>query len=740
MSARRVRGLLQTVFGLALLGLWSRSVPLGAAWSDARPRHWAPLAGLVALTLVGALLRAVRWARISRPVARLGTTETFWMNSAGGLLNYVLPIRSGDVARVWWVTRRHRLAAGAALGTILVDKAWDLGAVVVALGGTATVLALSGRASTTLVAGAGAAAGVAGLLLPGLAATAWLSPHLVRFRRLAGQAEAFAAAVRPVKSSPLLAGLSMAALTADALGFTLLFRALDLPVPLPAAAAAYAALALAYAIPSAPGYLGSLELAGTLVIGAGLGVPAVAAAGATLLWHAVNALIMLALGVLGLAMLGRPRLERASGRPRRLAVLHCGFTYSGGGERIVIEEVLGLRRRGYRVDCFAPIVDPQTCYPDLLPQVAPRTFLPQLPRWFPLRGAVQMAAASALVPLYAWRFRGCDAILGANQPSAWIAWCLHQLTGCPYAVYLNQPNRLIHPRAVDLATGWQNRPDYHVLNAVIQRMRAFVRWADQRSVDGAGELLVDGRYIGDRIRAIYRRDAIDCPAGCHVEPGFPLPVDDRFGGETEVNGTRLRRPYVLLTNRHEPQKRFDLAIRAMALVAERRPEVRLVVPGPATSHTPELVRLVSTLALERNVTFCGPVSEERLQRLYAEAAIYVYPAPEEDFGMGVIEAMARGVPVVAWNQAGPTVTVSSGRTGHLARPGDVADYASGILAYLDDPDLNQRAGRAAHARARQFDWSRHMDTVERALLAVCGASETGAVSEIDALGAEAAGE
>ena len=84
------------------------------------------------------------------------------------------------------------------------------------------------------------------------------------------------------------------------------------------------------------------------------------------------------------------------------------------------------------------------------------------------------------------------------------------------------------------------------------------------------------------------------------------------------------------------------------------------------------------LKLNDAVLFLGAVTEDELNRLYEGAAVYVYPAPEEDFGMGVIESMAKGVPVVAWNQAGPTVTVAPG-TGCLAEPLEVADYAAGIV-------------------------------------------------------------
>jgi glycosyltransferase involved in cell wall biosynthesis len=85
--------------------------------------------------------------------------------------------------------------------------------------------------------------------------------------------------------------------------------------------------------------------------------------------------------------------------------------------------------------------------------------------------------------------------------------------------------------------------------------------------------------------------------------------------------------------------------------------------------------------------------------------------------MGVIESMAKGVPVVAWNQAGPTVTVGPG-TGHLAEPLEVGDYAKGIISLLDDPAANQVTGERAFEWARRFDWERHIDKLETAVIEV----------------------
>ena len=731
---RWVRLGLQTAFGLALLWLWLRTVSLPEVASHARVHAWWAVALMVVLSLITSFIRARRWLILLRPLAPVGIVRAFAMNAAGGLLNYVLPIRSGDAARAWWLWRRHRVPAGSALATIVIDKACDLAGVAVVLAAL-EVVALTGlvQAPRGLI----GAAGLALALLAAVVGTALLGPRIARSalaRRIlpariaagvAGQAFAFRAGARGLWTPELarrLAVLTTVALLIDAFNFSLLFVAVGIQVPLLKAMAAYPAILLSFAVPAGPGYLGNLEVAGSLVLGGGLGLAPPVAAGAIVLYHAITAGYALVLGVLSFFLVGGRRRVRAGG-PRRIAVFHCGFTYSGGGERIVIEEVLGLRRRGYEVECYAPTVDQSRCYPDLIGDVRVRTFLPQLPRWLPYREAAQMAATSLLMPLYAWRFRGVDAIVGCNQPSAWIAWWAARLMDVPYVVYLNQPNRLVYPRNIDRQTGWVSNADYRLLAQIVLRATRFVAWADRRSVQEADQLLVNGDYIGDIIRKTYRRAAIDCPAGCHVAAsGFPLPLESRFAGGLTINGWPIRRPYVLLTNRHYPQKRFDLAIRAMAEVRKQHPRVQLVIPGPATSHTASLKALVSELGLEDGVVFLGAITEEELLSLYEGAAVYVYPAPEEDFGMGVIESMAKGVPVVAWNQAGPTVTVGPG-TGHLAEPLEVADYAAGISRLLDSRAENQATGERAFEWARRFDWERHLDILERTVLDVARVHE-----------------
>ena len=388
---RWIRLGLQTAFGLLLLWLWLRTVSLPEVASHARVQSWPAVVLMLVLFLVTSVIRARRWLLLLRPLAPVGMVRAFAMSAAGGLLNYVIPIRSGDAARAWWLWRRHRVPAGSALATIVIDKACDLAGVALVLA-ILEVVAATGAVSAPR--GLLGAAALAVALLSAVLGTALLGPRVARSsvaRRilparfaaaLAGQAFAFRAGARGLWTPALagrLAGLTALALLIDAFNFTLLFTAVGVQVPTWQAMAAYPALLLSFAVPAGPGYLGNLEVAGSLVLGGGLGLAPAVAAGAIVLYHALTAGYALALGLLGFLLVGGRRRLRAGG-PRQIAVFHCGFTYSGGGERIVIEEVLGLRRRGFKVECYAPTVDASRCYPDLIGEVRVRTFLPQLPR------------------------------------------------------------------------------------------------------------------------------------------------------------------------------------------------------------------------------------------------------------------------------------------------------------------------------------------------------------------------
>lgn len=394
----------------------------------------------------------------------------------------------------------------------------------------------------------------------------------------------------------------------------------------------------------------------------------------------------------------------------KVTLFHCGFIYTGGGERIVIEEVLGLRKRGFMVECFAPTYDASLCYPDIIEEVGIKALLPQLPRWFPLRFAIQMVVSCLLAPLLFWRFRDSDIFLGANQPGAFLAWVMARILKKPYLVYLNQPNRVIYKRDDE---NWQTVRDYLILSKMVEWVRPLVAYFDRRSILGANKVLINGGFIAKEITSIYGlTDWRDCPGGAHPKPNRVL-KNDRFSGEVKVKDVKINKPFILLTSRHECKKRFDWAIKAMKLVREEFPGVELVIPGPFTAATQGLLELTEKFSLSKNVVFLGTISQKDLSRLYSEAALSVFPAPKEDLGLVVLEAMAAGTPVVAWKAGGPTVTVVDGVTGFLAKPFEIVDLAEKMAAILKNQTKAMEMGKNAWGHIREnFSWDKHLAIIE----------------------------
>ena len=102
-----------------------------------------------------------------------------------------------------------------------------------------------------------------------------------------------------------------------------------------------------------------------------------------------------------------------------------------------------------------------------------------------------------------------------------------------------------------------------------------------------------------------------------------------------------------------------------------------------------------------SVEFLGRIPHEELPLLYNRAAVCVFPSLAEAFGLTCVEAMSCGRPVVMTNQASGPEIVEDGVSGVLADPRDAKDVAECLLRILDNPELQQRMGKAARQRAEE---------------------------------------
>jgi glycosyltransferase involved in cell wall biosynthesis len=401
--------------------------------------------------------------------------------------------------------------------------------------------------------------------------------------------------------------------------------------------------------------------------------------------------------------------------PLRIAIFHLGFFYSGGGEKLVLQEARELRARGHTVEVYAPIVDAAACFPDLMAEIQPRRLL----RRIPVRGVGDglTLLGSALLAPRLTRGIEADVYLGANQPGAHLAREAARRHGKRYVVYLNQPNRLLSARAVDLET----RPlvikkDFFLLDTVASFGRPILNRLDRRSVRDAAVRLGDGAYMTSVLKTYYGGTWRSCPAATRPAADEPLDQAARIDGTVQIGRRAIGRPFILLTNRHYPQKRFEWMFPVIARVREVYPQATLVITGADTAYTDVIRRQADERGLRNAVRFMGLVSELELEALYASAAVYVYPSPEEDFGMGIVEAMGRGTPVVAWDQAGPTGIITDGVDGRRIEIDQVEAFGDAVLALLADDAARERIGRAAWRTAtKQFSFTAHTDILESAL-------------------------
>ncbi len=153
----------------------------------------------------------------------------------------------------------------------------------------------------------------------------------------------------------------------------------------------------------------------------------------------------------------------------------------------------------------------------------------------------------------------------------------------------------------------------------------------------------------------------------------------------------MDRPYILALGRLVAFKGFDLLIDAFKMVAERFPEVDLVIAGSGPKEE-ELKRQVECLGLSGRVILPGRVEGEEKLSLYKGASMFVLPSRpgNEGFPNVILEAMAAGLPVVATRVSGAEDIVIPGRTGYIVPPGDKGGLADAMGRLLANPDLMTR--------------------------------------------------
>ncbi|HXB63787.1 MAG TPA: glycosyltransferase family 1 protein [Solirubrobacteraceae bacterium] len=235
-----------------------------------------------------------------------------------------------------------------------------------------------------------------------------------------------------------------------------------------------------------------------------------------------------------------------------------------------------------------------------------------------------------------------------------------------------------------------------------------------------------GARRSTRVIAISQSTRRDLVELLHLPPERIDVVAQGLGAVRRVQGlsavdTRARfalgeRRVLLTLSAKRPHKNLLALIGALARIpAERRP--LLVAPGYPTWHETELRALAAELEVDGDVRFEGWLGEEEMEGLWALADAFVYPSLYEGFGLPVLEAMARGVPVACADTS--SLPEVAGDAALLFDPRSEAAIAQAVERLLGDPALAASLRERGLARAGEFSWERTarltLDCYSRAL-------------------------
>ena len=193
------------------------------------------------------------------------------------------------------------------------------------------------------------------------------------------------------------------------------------------------------------------------------------------------------------------------------------------------------------------------------------------------------------------------------------------------------------------------------------------------------------------------------PNGVDPERCRTLASVERSRALREQHRLSRASPLFLSVGRLEANKGFDVAVRALAQVAETLPEQWawvLVGDGPERSA---IRQAVATAGLETRCVLTGRVDEQDLHSWYAAADWFVHPTRYEGSSLVTLEAMAHGLPVVASNTGGLPDKVEDGVSGFLVTPGDARDLATTLqrTVHADREALGVASRRLCDSR---FSW------------------------------------
>jgi len=275
---------------------------------------------------------------------------------------------------------------------------------------------------------------------------------------------------------------------------------------------------------------------------------------------------------------------------------------------------------------------------------------------------------------------------------------------------LRAAQRLGIPASTSFHTNFQRYSRHYRLGWLAGPITAYLRHFHNRGV----QTLVPTEELASHLRALgFQRTHV---LGRGVDTALFSPRR-RDLALRECWGVAPRALAVLCVGRLAAEKNLQLAIAAFQAIRQLQPDARLILVGDG----PMAARL---RAHHPSFVYCGMRQGEDLAAHYASADVFLFPSLTETFGNVVLEAMASGLAVGAFDYAAGHAHVESGRCGLLAPFGDAAAFISIATALVRDRGVLAAMGQVARQAVLGLDSERIYDRLEALLASVTAQGET----------------
>lgn len=163
----------------------------------------------------------------------------------------------------------------------------------------------------------------------------------------------------------------------------------------------------------------------------------------------------------------------------------------------------------------------------------------------------------------------------------------------------------------------------------------------------------------------------------------------------------LKAKKVIAVGRHSYEKGLDRMLEIWQNVTEKYPDWSLEIYGKSNENQ-ELQQLANALNINNNITFFEPV--KNINDKYLEASIMVMTSRTEGFGMVLIEAMALGLPCIAYDcHCGPRAIIDNGVNGFLIEDGNIDSFVQKLELLIEDENLRLQMGKNTQESIEKYN-------------------------------------